>query len=69
MSGWMRGVGWGEPINLGYLVKWETWDQHPSLSFDDKSLYFNAYRPGGCRHTSTAISFRQLADLSRNISR
>jgi hypothetical protein len=67
MSVWMPDGGWGEPINLGYPAKCETGDRNPSLSFDGKLLYFNSYRPGGCHYTPKAISFRLLADLSKDI--
>ena len=38
---------WGEPTNLGPTVNSEAYDNHPSISTDGLSLYFDSYRPDG----------------------
>jgi hypothetical protein len=37
---------WGEPINLGQTVNSEAYDNHPSISADGLTLYFDSRRPG-----------------------
>lgn len=39
--------GWSEPENLGPNVNSEYWDSSPSLSPDNRILYFSSNRPGG----------------------
>ena len=39
--------GWSEPENLGPNVNSEYWDSSPSLSPDNRTLYFSSNRPGG----------------------
>jgi Tol biopolymer transport system component len=38
---------WGEPINLGLTVNSEAYDNHPSISTDGLTLYFDSRRTGG----------------------
>lgn len=37
---------WGEPVNLGPAVNSEYYDNHPSISADGLTLYFDSRRPG-----------------------
>lgn len=39
--------GWSEPENLGYAINSEYWESAPSLSPDNKTLYFCSDRAGG----------------------
>lgn len=39
--------GWSEPENLGYTINTEYWESAPSLSPDNKTLYFCSDRTGG----------------------
>lgn len=39
--------GWGIPQNIGLPVNSHSWDTQPSLSPDQKDLYFVSNRPGG----------------------
>lgn len=39
--------GWSEPENLGYTINTEYWESAPSLSPDNKTLYFCSDRAGG----------------------
>jgi hypothetical protein len=38
---------WGPPVNLGPKVNGSYYDNHPSISADGLSLYFDSARPGG----------------------
>jgi len=38
---------WSSPINLGSSINSSTWDSHPSLSADGRTLYFISARKGG----------------------
>ena len=38
---------WGPPVNLGPTVNSSAYDNHPSISADGLSLYFDSGRPGG----------------------
>jgi OOP family OmpA-OmpF porin len=38
---------WSKPVNLGPAVNSSTWDSHPSLSADGRTLYFVSARKGG----------------------
>jgi Tol biopolymer transport system component len=38
---------WGTPVNLGSKVNSPYYDNHPSISADGLSLYFDSMRPGG----------------------
>ncbi len=38
---------WGTPVNLGPTVNSEAFDNHPSISTDGLTLYFDSRRPGG----------------------
>ena len=38
---------WGPPVNLGPTVNGPSYDNHPSISADGLSLYFDSARPGG----------------------
>jgi WD40-like Beta Propeller Repeat len=38
---------WSAPVNLGPIVNSAYNDQHPSISKDERSLYFVSNRPGG----------------------
>lgn len=46
ISSKINGV-WSKPVNLGPAVNSSTWDSHPSLSADGRSLYFVSARKGG----------------------
>ena len=37
---------WGTPVNLGPIVNSSAWDQAPSISDDDLTLYFDSERSG-----------------------
>lgn len=37
---------WGEPVNLGPAVNSRYYDNHPSISADGLTLYFDSRRPG-----------------------
>ena len=43
----LEGTNWTEPVNLGENVNSKTWDSHPSISGDHRSLYFSSRRNGG----------------------
>jgi OOP family OmpA-OmpF porin len=38
---------WSTPVNLGPAINSATWDSHPSLSADGRTLYFVSARKGG----------------------
>jgi OmpA-OmpF porin, OOP family len=38
---------WSKPLNLGANVNSSSWDSHPSLSADGRTLYFSSGRNGG----------------------
>jgi hypothetical protein len=42
-----RDAPWGTPVNLGPKVNGSYYDNHPSISADGLSLYFDSARPGG----------------------
>ena len=39
-------VNWSEPVNLGPTVNSRYYDNHPSISADGLTLYFDSRRPG-----------------------
>ena len=45
-SSWL-GDGWSLPRNIGKPINTSSWDAHPSISPDGKTLYFCSRRPGG----------------------
>ncbi|MBS1627494.1 MAG: PD40 domain-containing protein [Bacteroidetes bacterium] len=51
--------GWSEPENLGPNVNTEYWESTPSLSPDNRVLYFSSDRPGGIGGKDLYISFKQ----------
>ncbi len=52
-------TGWSEPENLGRNVNSEFWDSSPSLSPDNRALYFSSGRPGGYGGYDLYVSYRQ----------
>lgn len=52
-------TGWSEPENLGRNVNSEFWDSSPSLSPDNRALYFSSKRPGGYGGSDLYVSYRQ----------
>lgn len=46
ISNKINGV-WSKPTNLGPAINSVTWDSHPSLSADGRTLYFSSARKGG----------------------
>ena len=51
--------GWSEPENLGPNINSGYWDSSPSLSPDNRILYFSSNRPGGYGGKDLYISERQ----------
>ncbi len=51
--------GWSEPENLGENVNSGYWDSAPSLSPDNRILYFSSNRPGGFGGADLYMSIRQ----------
>lgn len=41
------GVNWSYPMNPGAPLNTESWEGHPSVSADGKTLFFSSERPGG----------------------
>jgi outer membrane protein OmpA-like peptidoglycan-associated protein len=39
--------GWTDPVSAGPPLNSSSWDAHPSLSSDNRYLYFSSNRPGG----------------------
>ena len=52
-------TGWSEPENLGRNVNSEFWDSSPSLSPDNRALYFSSKRLGGYGGSDLYVSYRQ----------
>ena len=52
-------TGWSEPENLGLNVNSEFWDSGPSLSPDNRALYFSSTRTGGFGGSDIYVSYRQ----------
>ena len=52
-------TGWSEPENLGRNVNSEFWDSSPSLSPDNRALYFSSKRQGGYGGSDLYVSYRQ----------
>ncbi|MCX6206592.1 MAG: OmpA family protein [Bacteroidetes bacterium] len=50
--------GWSEPENLGANINTEFWESSPSLSPDNRVLFFSSNRPGGYGGKDLYISFR-----------
>ncbi|MDE3235139.1 MAG: PD40 domain-containing protein [Bacteroidota bacterium] len=51
--------GWSEPQNLGENINSPSWDSSPSLSPDNRVLYFSSSRPGGYGGQDLYMSIRQ----------
>lgn len=51
--------GWSEPENLGPNINSDYWDTSPSLSPDNRVLYFTSNRPGGFGGSDLYKSVRQ----------
>jgi outer membrane protein OmpA-like peptidoglycan-associated protein/tetratricopeptide (TPR) repeat protein len=43
----LQGNTWSKPYNLGPKINSTSWDSHPSISADGRTLYFLSTRPGG----------------------
>ncbi len=52
-------TGWSEPENLGSNINSESWESSPSLSPDNRALYFSSSRPGGYGGRDLYVSYRQ----------
>lgn len=52
-------TGWSEPENLGRNINTESWESSPSLSPDNRALYFSSNRPGGYGGKDLYVSYRQ----------
>lgn len=52
-------TGWSEPENLGRSINTEYWESSPSLSPDNRALYFSSNRPGGYGGKDLYVSYRQ----------
>jgi outer membrane protein OmpA-like peptidoglycan-associated protein len=50
--------GWSEPENLGANINTEFWESSPSLSPDNRVLFFSSNRPGGYGGKDLYISYR-----------
>jgi outer membrane protein OmpA-like peptidoglycan-associated protein/tetratricopeptide (TPR) repeat protein len=50
--------GWSEPENLGANINTEFWESSPSLSPDNRVLFFSSNRPGGFGGKDLYISYR-----------
>jgi len=51
-------TGWSEPENLGGNINTESWESSPSLSPDNRALYFSSNRPGGYGGKDLFVSYR-----------
>lgn len=51
--------GWSEPENLGPNINSDYWESGPSLSPDNKVLYFASNRPGGYGGSDIYMSVRE----------
>lgn len=51
-------TGWSEPENLGKNINTEFWESSPSLSPDNRVLFFSSNRPGGYGGKDLYISYR-----------
>jgi outer membrane protein OmpA-like peptidoglycan-associated protein/Tol biopolymer transport system component len=51
--------GWSEPQNLGENINSHYWESSPSLSPDNRMLYFSSNRPGGYGGADLYVSVRQ----------
>ena len=49
---------WAAPINLGPTVNSGAYDNHPSISADGLSLYFDSYRPDGYGSADLYVTVR-----------
>lgn len=47
---------WSKPVNLGAAINSSTWDSHPSLSADGRTLYFVSARKGGYGNEDIYVS-------------
>lgn len=52
-------TGWSEPENLGRNINTESWESAPSLSPDNRELYFTSTQPGGYGAADIYVSYRQ----------
>ena len=50
--------GWSAPENLGSNINTEFWESAPSLSPDERDLYFTSNRPGGFGGNDLYVSHR-----------
>lgn len=51
-------TGWSEPENLGPNINTEFWESSPSLSPDNRALYFSSNRQGGYGGKDLYVSYR-----------
>ena len=57
-----RNQEWSKPINLGPTINTSAWETQPSISADDKSLYFVSNRPGGIGRADIWVSKKDIND-------
>jgi len=50
--------GWSEPENLGNNINTEFWESTPTLSPDNRALYFSSKRTGGFGGADLYVSYR-----------
>ena len=63
-------LGWSEPENLGANINTDFWESSPSLSPDNRVLFFSSSRPGGFGGKDLYSSFRNAEGkwtLARNM--
>ena len=52
-------TGWSEPENMGRNINTDAWESSPSLSPDNRALYFSSNRYGGYGGKDLYVSYRQ----------
>lgn len=52
-------TGWSQPENLGRNINTEFWESGPSISPDNRALYFSSNRQGGYGGKDLYVSYRQ----------
>ncbi len=50
--------GWSDPINLGENINTDFWESSPSLSPDNRTLFFSSNRPGGYGGKDLYVSYK-----------
>jgi outer membrane protein OmpA-like peptidoglycan-associated protein/tetratricopeptide (TPR) repeat protein len=57
-ASYLTNDGWSTPENLGTNINTEFWESAPSLSPDERDLYFTSNRPGGFGGNDIYVSHR-----------